>query len=192
MNCDIDISGVVLKTDRLVLREWRERDLQDFFDYCSVDGVGQMAGWAPHENLEKSQQILDLFINEKKTFCIEFEGKAIGSVGIEKYDESKYLEYATLKGREIGFVLSKAYWGRGIMPEAVNVVIKYCFDVLGCDFLLCGHFVWNNQSKRVQQKCGFHYIKTVDYVTRMGTHEQTDMNVLFPSDFEAQTCVKKD
>lgn len=190
MNCDIDISGVVLKTNRLLLREWTENDLQDFFGYCSEDGVGQMAGWAPHENIEKSKQILDLFIGEKKTFCIDFGGKAIGSVGIEKYDESKFPEYANLKGREIGFVLSKAYWGRGIMPEAVKAVIKYCFEDLGCDFLMCGYFVWNTQSKRVQQKCGFRYLKTIDYVTRMGTHEQTDENVLFASEFEKGQLLK--
>ena len=186
MNITVDISNVVLKTDRLVLREWKESDLEDFFEYCSVDGVGQMAGWMPHENIETSKAILDLFIKEKKTFCIEFEGKAIGSVGIEMYNENEFPEYANLKGREIGFVLSKAYWGKGIMPEAVKAVIKYCFEDLGCDFLMCGHFVWNTQSKRVQQKCGFHYLKTIDYVTRMGTHEQTDENVLFLSDFEAQ------
>ena len=186
MNITVDISNVVLNTDRLVLREWKESDLEDFFEYCSVDGVGQMAGWSPHENIEKSKEILDLFIKEKKTFCIEFEGKAIGSVGIETYNENEFPEYANLKGREIGFVLSKAYWGKGIMPEAVKAVIKYCFEDLGCDFLMCGHFVWNTQSKRVQQKCGFHYLNTIDYVTRMGTHEQTDENVLFLSDFEAQ------
>ncbi len=186
MNITVDISNVVLKTDRLVLREWQGSDLEDFFEYCSVDGVGQMAGWSTHENIEKSKEILDLFIKEKKTFCIEFEGKAIGSVGIEKYNENAFPEYANLKGREIGFVLSKAYWGKGIMPEAVKAVIKYCFEDLGCDFLMCGHFVWNTQSKRVQQKCGFRYLKTIDYVTRMGTHEQTDENVLFLSDFEAQ------
>ena len=186
MNITVDISNVVLKTDRLVLREWKESDLEDFFEYCSVDGVGQMAGWSPHENIEKSKESLDLCIKEKKTFCIEFESKAIGSVGIEKYKENVFPEYANLKGREIGFVLSKAYWGKGIMPEAVKAVIKYCFEDLGCDFLICGHFVWNTQSKRVQQKCGFRYLKTIDYVTRMGTHEQTDENVLFLSDFEAQ------
>lgn len=69
MNIEVDITGVVLKTERLVLREWKESDLQDFFEYCSVEGVGEMAGWAPHENIEKSKQILDLFIKEKKNFA---------------------------------------------------------------------------------------------------------------------------
>lgn len=184
MNIEVDITDVVLKTERLVLREWKESDLQDFFEYCSVEGVGEMAGWAPHENIEKSKQILDLFIKEKKTFCIELEGKAIGSVGIEKYNEKEFPEYDNLKGREVGFVLSKDYWGRGIMPEAVKGVLAYCFDTLGCDFVACGHFEWNGQSRRVQEKCGFHYVKTIDYTTRMGTHENSMENVLFKDEFE--------
>lgn len=32
MNIEVDITGVVLKTERLVLREWKESDLQDFFE----------------------------------------------------------------------------------------------------------------------------------------------------------------
>lgn len=40
MNIEVDITDVVLKTERLVLREWKESDLQDFFEYCSVEGVG--------------------------------------------------------------------------------------------------------------------------------------------------------
>lgn len=184
MNIEVDITGVVLKTERLVLREWKESDLQDFFEYCSVEGVGEMAGWAHHENIEKSKQILDLFIKEKKTFCIELEGKAIGSVGIEKYNEKEFPEYDNLKGREVGFVLSKDYWGRGIMPEAVKGVLAYCFETLGCDFVACGHFEWNGQSRRVQEKCGFHYVKTIDYTTRMGTHEKSMENVLFKDEFE--------
>ena len=62
MNAVIDISGVILHTERLVLRPWQQEDLNDFYAYASVDGVGQMAGWKPHENKEESQQILNSFI----------------------------------------------------------------------------------------------------------------------------------
>ena len=47
MNAPIDISGVTLRTPRLLLRPWQESDLDDFYEYASVDGVGQMAGWLP-------------------------------------------------------------------------------------------------------------------------------------------------
>ena len=66
MNASIDISGIILKTDRLILRPWRQEDLEDFYEYARVDGGGQRAGWLPHENKEKSKQILEGFIEKKK------------------------------------------------------------------------------------------------------------------------------
>ena len=69
MNAPIDLSNVVLHTERLTLRPWRQEDLEDFFAYASVDGVGQMAGWKPHESIEESQIILDKFIAGRKTFA---------------------------------------------------------------------------------------------------------------------------
>lgn len=45
MNAQIDIHNVILKTERLTLRPWQLSDLDDFYEYASVDGVGQMAGW---------------------------------------------------------------------------------------------------------------------------------------------------
>lgn len=168
MNAEIDISKVVLKTERLVLRPWTEDDLNDFFEYASVDGVGQMAGWLPHRDIDESRAILQKFIDGKKTFALEFEGKVIGSLGIELYNEKELPEFKEKRGREIGYVLSKDYWGRGLMPEAVREVIRYLFEVVKLDFIACGHFVDNVQSMRVQEKCGFRHYRLQKYKTKYG------------------------
>ena len=173
MNAFIDISTVTLKTERLILRPWRQEDLEDFYEYARVDGVGQMAGWLPHENKETTQMILDRFITHKKTFALELNGKVIGSLGIETYNEEKFPELVNLQGRSIGYVLSKDYWGQGLMPEAVKAVLKYLFETVGLDFLLISHFVWNGQSRSVIQKCGFQYLQTSIHETRYGTEETT-------------------
>ena len=57
-------------------------------------------------------------------------------------------------------MLSKAYWGRGLMPEAVRALIVYSFQTLGFDALICCHFPDNQQSRRVIEKCGFRYFRT--------------------------------
>ena len=80
MNVEIDISNVTLKTKRLILRPWKLTDLDDFFEYASVDGVGQMAGWEPHKSKDESLEILNRFIEGKKTFALEYNGKVIGSL----------------------------------------------------------------------------------------------------------------
>lgn len=179
MNKPIDITNVVLHTGRLTLRPFTESDLQDLYEYASVDGVGQMAGWLPHKDLDESRSILDMFIREKKTLALEYQGKVIGSLGIDLYNEKDYPEFAALQGREIGYVLSKDYWGQGLMPEAVNAVIRYLFDTENLDFLICGHFERNSRSRRVIEKCGFRYIRTVRFLTEYGTEDLSMEYILY-------------
>ena len=138
MNQQIDITGVVLSTSRLTLRPWRKSDLNDFYEYARVDGVGQMAGWSPHQSSEESRGILECFIKGKHVFALEHGGKVIGSLGIEEYNEACYPEFQRLRGREIGYVLSKDYWGRGLMPEAVQAAVAYLLTRLDWISLLWG------------------------------------------------------
>ncbi|MGN1344844.1 MAG: GNAT family N-acetyltransferase [Traorella sp.] len=179
MNQTIDISHVVLQTERLKLRPWKESDLDDFYEYAKVEGVGELAGWCHHQSKDETKMILDSFIKHKKTFALVYQGKVIGSLGIECYNEKNYPELDKLQGREIGYVLSKEYWGQGIMPEAVKAVIQYLFDVVQLDFILVGHFTRNHRSERVIQKCGFSYIKTIDYETRYHTIEKSKEYILY-------------
>lgn len=181
MNADFKINGKIIETKRLIIRQFEQGDLDDFYEYASVDGVGQMAGWNPHENKEKSQEILNMFIEENKTFALfhRDDKKVIGSLGIEKYKrENELTEFNNYIGRELGFVLSKDYWGKGLMPEAVNAVINYLFNELNYDFLTSGYFIFNNQSKRVQEKCGFKPYRKLIIETRMGTKEDTMLNLI--------------
>ena len=174
MNAVIDITGVTLETDRLLLRPWKESDLDDFYEYASVPGVGEMAGWPPHADKDVSRTVLERFINGKKTFALVYKenGKVIGSLGVEKYAlEDKLSEFFDYRGRSIGYVLSKDYWGKGLMPEAVNRVISYLFDELDYDFLLSGHFDFNKRSSRVQEKCGFIPYRKLEFDTLLGHTE---------------------
>ena len=70
MNAPIDISGITLHSPRMTLRPWRESDLEDFYAYAKVDGVGQMAGWTPHKDKAESQSILSRFIAGKHVFAL--------------------------------------------------------------------------------------------------------------------------
>ena len=188
MNKEIDITGVMLTTDRLTLRPWRDSDLSDFYEYASVDGVGQMAGWNPHKDMDESQRILSHFMEGKHVFALEYHGKVIGSLGVEKYNEDYYPELAALQGREIGYVLSKSYWGHGLMPEAVKAVIDWLFSEIKLDFIIVGHFDWNNQSRRVIEKCGFTYTKNTKFETKYGTVENAIEYILYHPERRQPLC----
>ena len=181
MNAEFKINGKIIETERLILRPFHLNDLEVFFEYASVEGVGEMAGWHHHENIDKSREILDRFIDEDKTFaiCLKENGKVIGSLGVEKYGmEAALTEFDGYRGREIGYVLSRDYWGKGIMPEAVNAVIVYLFNELDLDFLTCGYYDFNSQSRHVQEKCGFKPYRKLVMETRMGTKEPGVLNLL--------------
>lgn len=166
MDVTIDVSELRIETERLILRGWKEHDLDDFFEYASVEGVGEMAGWKHHETIETSKLILNEFILGKDIFAIVLKEnqKVIGSLGLHYSWANEDDNYSMFNIKEIGYVLSKDYWGKELMPEAVNAVIEFCFNDLNIDALTCGHFQINNQSKRVIEKCGFTFIKDSEYL----------------------------
>ena len=168
MDIQIDVTNVEIKTPRLLLRSWQEHDLDDFFAYASVDGVGEMAVWKHHESIAETKNILHSFISDKNVFALELEAtkKVIGSLGLHYSWANNDKSLADLRVKEIGYVLSKAYWGQGLMPEAVNAVIEYCFNELDLDALTVGHFVGNAQSKRVIEKTGFAYVTQGTYTAK--------------------------
>lgn len=178
MNVEIDITNLILRTPRLLLRPFRQADLEDFYEYARVDGVGQLAGWSPHKNIEESQEILDLFIRGKNILALDYQGKVIGSIGIEKYKESYLTDFKDKRCRELGCALSKKYWGQGLMPEALNYLIDHLFEEVGLDYIFAGYFSFNTQSKRLQEKCGFLPYRKTTLTTRSGEKHKGVINIL--------------
>ena len=160
MDIQFDVTNVTLETPRLLLRAFREEDAADFFAYASVPGVGEMAGWNHHESMEDTHRVLGMFLTDKNVFALVHKesGRVIGSLGLHVAD-THGTPYEEKRCKEIGYVLSKAYWGRGLMPEAVGEVIRYCFEELGAEVLTVGHFEGNEQSRRVIEKCGFTFLR---------------------------------
>ncbi len=163
MNAEINISNVILETDRLILRAWEITDLDDFFEYASVEGVGEKAGWEHHKSKDKSLEILKMFMEEKKVFAIVLKEnqKAIGSIGIEELGKELDKDLDNLSGRELGYVLNKDYWNKGIMTEAVSKVVDYCFNTLKLNFLMASYFNHNIASKKVLENLNFKFYKDI-------------------------------
>lgn len=156
-----DVSTVTLQTPRLILRGWRESDLADFYAYASVEGVGEAAGWPHHCSIEETKRILAKFMAEKNDFAIvdRATGRVIGSLGLHRSWATGQLAFAGKSAVEIGYVLARDMWGRGLMPEAVGRVLEYLFDTLGVDIVTVAHAEENARSRRVIEKCGFRPVK---------------------------------
>ena len=180
MNAEIDISNVKLETERLILRAWKITDLDNFFEYTSVNGVGEKAGWEHHKSKDESLEILKMFIDEKKVFAIVLKEnqKLIGSICIEECRQDLDTNLENLLGRELGYVLSKDYWNKGIMTEAVSKVIEYCFKILKLNYLIATCFNYNIASKRVLEKLNFKFYKDIIIETRYNTKEESTLMLL--------------
>ena len=184
MNAEINISNVILETDRLILRTWELKDLDDFFEYASVEGVGEKAGWEHHKSKDKSLEILKMFIEEKKVFAIVLKEnqKVIGSIGIEELSEELDKDLDNLLGRELGYVLNKDYWNKGIMKEAVSKVVDYCFNTLKLNFLMASYFNHNIASKRVLENLNFKFYKDIIIETRYNNIKEKSTLMLLKND----------
>ena len=146
-----------IETERLLLRNWTQADCPDLFEYGKSRLVGPAAGWPPHKTMEESREFIDIFIRNDDGLAVELksEGKVIGGVGLHHRTPDQMRPY--LKQREIGYVLNPDYWGNGYIPEAVTGLLEIGFRLMKLDLIWCGHFEDNYKSRRVNEKCGFHF-----------------------------------
>ncbi|MCL2203747.1 MAG: GNAT family N-acetyltransferase [Defluviitaleaceae bacterium] len=180
-----DTTGIILETERLLLRPFTPDDLADFYAYARVPGVGEAAGWPHHESIKTSENILKIFLNDKNNFALyhKADKKVIGSFGVKESWTDKHDDYKHLKAYEIGYVLSQAYWGQGLVPEATRAVIDYLFNVIKLDAISICHFRENDRSRRVIEKCGFSFIMEDKYFSKQLNKEFNDLKyLLFPAE----------
>lgn len=121
---------------------------------ASDPDIGPMCGWEPHRSVEDSRRIIrDVFSAPEVCAILSREsGTLLGAVGLQPPSEM-FPELPATRQRELGYWLGRAYWGHGIMPEAVQALLRYGFGELKLEAVWCSHYDWNRQSRRVLEKC---------------------------------------
>lgn len=149
-----------LETKRLILRPFRNSDVNDLYEYAKVKGIGENAGWTHHQSITESSIILQNFISKDDVYAIELKEnhKVIGSIGLHAV---RVVNSDAIQ-KELGYVVSKNYHNLGICQEATKEVIRFCFEELGVDILWCNHFEDNLISKHIILKNGFKYHHTFE------------------------------
>lgn len=142
----------ILETVRLILRPWEEDDAPALYRLASDPAVGPAAGWPPHESEEQSREIIRTVFSAPGIYAVVPRGQTapIGCCGLVPASDMCREGEA-----EIGYWLGRDYWGRGIISEAVEAIVRHAFDDLGKNTLIIGFFDGNDKSRRVAEKCGF-------------------------------------
>ena len=159
------MNDMIIETDRLILRPWKESDAESLYEYAKDPAIGPIAGWPPHQSVDESLDVICNVFNGDECYaiCEKENDKAIGAI------ELKLKGHTDMTDREdeceLGYWLGKPFWGRGYMPEAVQELLRHGFENFGMTTIWCGYYDGNEKSKRVQEKVGFAYHHTCDEVS---------------------------
>ena len=143
---------MILETERMLLRPFADEDAPDLYAYARDPRVGPAAGWRPHADVEESLRIIHTVFSAPNVFAIveRESGHVVGSVGFVGRPRGE-----EGLSDELGYALSPAYWGQGLMTEAAMRVLDYGFTSLGLQAIWCSHYAENLRSRRVIERCGF-------------------------------------
>ena len=157
------IGTQTLQTDRLILRRFVESDAEAMFQNCasSAENLAYVT-WDPHPNLDVTRNSIRNWVASyvnpnyyKWAICLkEIPEQVIGDISIVAMDKND-------SSCEIGYILGKTYWGRGMMTEALKAVLDFCFTRAGFQKVRARYASLNPASGRVMEKAGMSYLKTI-------------------------------
>lgn len=142
-------------TERLLLRRFIIDDAQDMFDHWASDcEVAKYLRWAPHNTVEETKELLrewvkcyDGITNYNWGIVLRESNTLIGGISFVNIHEAD-------ECGEVGYCLGKPWWGKGLMTEALQGVLRFAFDQCGFHRIEAYHSVRNPASGRVMQKAG--------------------------------------
>jgi ribosomal-protein-alanine N-acetyltransferase len=140
-----------------LLRRMTAQDAEDVFEYASDPMVSRFTTWSAHRSIGDSREFLDMVLDR-------YENYQVSSWGIEQKADGKFIGtcgfmyWLPAHARaEIGYALSRRYWNRGYMTEAVRTVIDFGFRTMGLNRIEARCRIENIPSARVMEKTGMTY-----------------------------------
>lgn len=142
-----------IKTDRLVLRPLNIADLETVHVYASDEENTTYMCWLPNNTVEETAQFLIRVTDEWKKdnpsfyeFAIVLDGLQIGAISI-------YLD-DTRKIGELGWIVNKRFWKKGIASEAAIAIRDFAINTLKVSKIIANCDWRNIGSYRLMSKIG--------------------------------------
>ncbi len=168
---------MILETERLTLRPWKDEDAEGLFEYAKDPDVGPAAGWMPHKNVKESLSVIRNVLDGPQCYAICLKGTDAPIGSIELILNGGYAETDAYDACELGYWIAKPFWGQGLVPEAARELMRYGFNELGMSVIWCAAFGGNTKSMRVQEKIGFTFVKKVEGLKIEGIGKTVDLYV---------------
>ena len=146
-----------LTTTRLLLRNILPGDAEALFAILSDEEAMEFYGHEPHQSLDDTRelirQIQARYAQQEALrwgITLPGEDRLIGSCSLFHFD-------AGFHRAETGYELNRAFWGKGIMTEAMSVILTFGFRELGLHRVEAIIDIANERSKSLLLKLGFTY-----------------------------------
>jgi [ribosomal protein S5]-alanine N-acetyltransferase len=144
-----------LTTNRLHLREITIDDAPAIYSYFSNEEVTKLYGMEPFTTIEQAEQLVRHFAtsleqNRGMRWAIELKEQPglIGTIGFNLLSTPN-------KRAEVGYELHPDFWGKGLVGEALEAVVKFGFEELQLNRIGATVFIENKASQQVLIKQGF-------------------------------------
>ena len=177
-----------LRTERLLLRQWREADKEPFARLNADPEV--MEYFVSPLDRSESDAMVDLLRNDIARrgwglWAVELAANAefIGFIGLNVVPFEASFTPAT----EIGWRLDKPYWGHGYATEGARAALAYAFGKLGLGTVVSFTTVHNRRSQAVMRRLGMVEVGHFDH-PRIPQGHRIRRHVLFalaPDEFVA-------
>ena len=159
----------VIETERLLLRPFRMEDAEDVYLYGSDQEVARYSSWPLHRSIEDTNSYLErvsksFAASESIIFGIQLKEirRIIGFGGFHHISAANHR-------MEVGYVLTRAFWGKGYMAEALQAMIRFAFKEMGMHRIGATCDEENTRSICVLEQCGMTLEGTFrDYELRRG------------------------
>jgi [ribosomal protein S5]-alanine N-acetyltransferase len=149
-----------LETPRLLLTHFQPEDQDFVFEALSHPEVIRHYG-VNYTTLEATRDQMEWFtmlFTEKTGIWWKIVEKAsnepLGAIGMNNYQSQHHKT-------EIGYWLLRGYWGKGIISEALSVMLEYLFREWKIHRIEAVVEEGNTKSSRVLEKAGFIYEGTM-------------------------------
>ena len=158
---------IVLETERLVLRRFTQADAGPLAALYGDPRVMRFITPQPLSPAEVESKILPVYLHEYRDLT-----DGLGSfAAIEtttgqmagRFSLKPASSYGLTGGRELGYRLYPAFWGRGLATEGARALIRSAFERLHLDRVVATTMADNTGSWRVLEKCGLRRIRTFHY-----------------------------
>lgn len=157
---------MTVETERLLLRDWREADIDAFDRHTNTPNVMRwLGGVNSREKLEEviRTRLMRWQVERGFTFWVverKSDGELLGFCGLKIADTAG----APVEGMvEVGWRLREDAWGQGYAKEAAIASLDFAFDRLGAERVVALTCIQNEASWGLMQRLGMTRRPELDY-----------------------------